>query len=99
MMYPLVAILLIGILRGDRKLYQYVLPLASIGWIIALYHSLLQWKIIPEYAAPCQAGISCTTLQVNLLGFITIPFMSLTAFTVIIPAMIIEWRTSHESRS
>lgn len=99
MMYPLVFILLIGILRGDRKLYQYVLPLASIGWVIALYHSLLQWKIIPEYVAPCQSGISCTTVQVNLMGFVTIPFMSLVAFTVIIATMTIEWRTSNEPRT
>lgn len=98
-MYPLVIILGVGILRRDLKLFQYALPLSIIGWCIALYHSLLQWKIIPEYAAPCQQGISCTTVQVNLLGFITIPFMSLAAFTVIIIAMIVEWRKTVEPRS
>lgn len=95
-MYPLAFILGIGILRGDKKLYQYVLPLASIGWMLALYHSLLQWKIIPENAAPCVQGISCTTIQVNLLGFITIPFMSLVAFSVIIAFMIVEWRKTRD---
>jgi disulfide bond formation protein DsbB len=98
-MYPLVVILGVGILRKDTKLYQYVLPLATIGWIIALYHSLLQWKIIPDKLAPCVQGISCTTVQVHLLGFITIPFMSFVAFTVIIALMLIEWKGSHESRS
>jgi disulfide bond formation protein DsbB len=101
-MYPLAIILGIGILRGDRKLYQYVLPLAGIGWLIALYHSLLQWKIIPDALAPCVAGISCTTIQVNLLGFITIPFMALAAFTLIIGFMILEWkgtRSTNEQRS
>lgn len=92
-MYPIVIILVIGILRGDRKLHQYVLPLAIIGWLIAGYHTLLQWKILPDSLAPCVEGISCTTLQVNLLGFITIPFMSLVAFTVIIASMIVEWRS------
>lgn len=98
-MYPLVIILAIGILRGDRKLHQYVLPLAVIGWLLAAYHSLLQWKIIPDSLAPCVEGISCTTLQVNLLGFITIPFMSLVAFTVIIASMIVEWRSERGQRS
>lgn len=95
-MYPLAFIIGVGILRGDKKLYQYVLPLASVGWLIALYHSLLQWKILPENVAPCVQGISCTSIQVNLLGFITIPFMSLAAFSVIIAFMIVEWRKSRD---
>lgn len=98
-MYPLVIILAIGILRGDRKLWQYVLPLAGIGWLLAAFHTLLQWKIIPDAVAPCVQGISCTSVQVNLLGFITIPFMALVAFTVIIAAMIVEWRSDREPRS
>lgn len=98
-MYPIVIILAIGILRGDRKLHQYVLPLAIIGWLIAGYHTLLQWKILPDELAPCLEGISCTSLHVNLLGFITIPFMSLVAFTVIIVSMIIEWRSERGQRS
>lgn len=99
MMYPLVLIIGIGILRTEKKLYQYVLPVAGIGWVIAAYHSLLQWKIIPDALAPCVEGISCTTVQINYLGFITIPFMSLVAFTVIIACMLIEWRITRESRS
>lgn len=98
-MYPLVLIIGIGILRTEKKLYQYVLPVAGIGWVIAAYHSLLQWKIIPDALAPCVEGISCTTVQINYLGFITIPFMSLVAFTVIIACMLIEWRITRESRS
>lgn len=96
MMYPLVVILAVGILRKERQLWQYVLPIAGIGWLIAAYHTLLQWKIIPDTLAPCVEGVSCTTIQVNLLGFITIPFMSLVAFTVIIGAMIFEWRSERE---
>jgi disulfide bond formation protein DsbB len=98
-MYPLVIILGVGILRRDRALYQYALPLATIGWAIALYHTLLQWKILPDSLAPCTLGVSCTTVQVHLLGFITIPFMSFLAFTVIIAFMLIEWKGTHEQRS
>ncbi len=100
-MYSLPFILGVGILRKDAKLYEYVLPLASVGWAVAFYHTLLQWKIIPDQLAPCATGISCTTVQVSLLGFITIPFMSLVAFTVVISLMLLEWKgvSPNESRS
>lgn len=87
LMYPLVFILAVGILRKDRGVVWYALPLAIVGWAIALYHTLLQWNIIPEAAAPCLQGISCTTVQINLLGFITIPFMAFVAFSVIVGAL------------
>jgi disulfide bond formation protein DsbB len=83
-MYPLVIVVGVGILRRDGTWPYTALPLAAIGWLIALYHSLLQWSIIPEKLAPCVEGISCTSKQIDWLGFITIPFMSLVAFTAII---------------
>ena len=51
-LYPLVAILTVGILRGDKKVYLYVLPLSISGLIIAIYHNLLYYKIIPESIKP-----------------------------------------------
>lgn len=84
MMYAIPFILGVGIYYKDKLVDRYVWPLATIGWVIALYHTLLQWKIIPEYAAPCQAGISCTTVQINYFGFMTIPFGSLVAFSGIL---------------
>lgn len=81
MMYTIPIVLGLGIYYKDKKVDRYVLPMAIIGWVVAFYHTLLQWKIIPEYAAPCQAGISCTSIQINWFGFMTIPFMSLVAFS------------------
>ena len=83
LMYPLVLIIAVGILRKDKKLYQYVFPLSILGWLIAFYHVLLQKGILPEVVAPCVLGASCTTKYVGYFGFITIPVMSLAAFTVI----------------
>ncbi len=89
-MYPLVVILAVGILRNDKKnLPYYVLPLSSIGWLIAFYQVLLQAKILPERIAPCTTGVSCTTVYGLWLGFITIPILSLAAFTLITLCMII----------
>ncbi|QQR54568.1 disulfide bond formation protein B [Candidatus Peregrinibacteria bacterium] len=88
-MYPLVFILAVGILTRDVKVYLYALPLSLIGFGIAVYHNLLYWEIIPESLAPCRAGISCTTKFFEWFGFITIPFMSLTAFTVITVSLLL----------
>ncbi|SRR6266403_856980 len=88
-MYPLVVITTVGILKKDKVFPFYVLPLGMIGWIIALYHNLLYYHILPESIAPCQAGISCTSRQLELFGFFTIPLGSFIAFTLIIICTII----------
>jgi disulfide bond formation protein DsbB len=82
-MYPLALILGVGIVRKDKNVFTYVLPLSIIGWVIALYHNLLYYNIIPHSLAPCTAGVSCTTKYFAWFGFITIPLLSFTAFTVI----------------
>lgn len=83
-MYPLVLILGLGILKKDKGLFDYAFPLAIIGWIIALYHNLLYYQILPEAMAPCKAGISCTTRYIEWFGFLTIPLLSLIGFTIIL---------------
>lgn len=82
-MYPIVVLAIIGILRSDKNLAINVLSLSIPGLIISIYHNLLYWKILPESVAPCMLGISCTTKQLEWLGFITIPFMALSAFIII----------------
>lgn len=79
-MYPLVVIIAAGIVLGDSKWRWYALPLSLVGLGFAVYHNLLYYHIIPESLAPCMEGISCTSRQIEWLGFITIPLLSLTAF-------------------
>ena len=87
-MYPLVAIIAVGILRKDKGLPYYVLPLSLLGFAVAAYHNLLYYGILPESLVPCRAGISCTIHFFAWFGFITIPFLSLMAFTVVSICMI-----------
>jgi disulfide bond formation protein DsbB len=93
-MYPLVVILAIGIWKKDKNLPLFVLPLSIIGMIIAIYHNLLYYSIIPESSAPCTLGISCTTKFIEWFGFITIPFLSLIGFISITILMILykKWK-------
>lgn len=95
-MYSLPFIIGIGLSRRDRGWPYTALPLLGIGWIIATFHTLLQWHIIPDKLAPCVAGVSCTTRQINWFGFITIPFMSWISFSGIIVLTVIYMRSKHE---
>lgn len=87
--YPLVAIFAVGILKKDKLVNYYAWPLIATGWLISLYHNLLYYNILPEAAAPCAAGVSCTTRFFAWFGFVTIPLLSFTAFTILGACMLI----------
>lgn len=91
-MFPLAFILGVGVYRKDTNAAYYVLPLSIVGSVIALYHSLLQWGIIKEAVQVCSIDSSCVVPQINWLGFITIPFMSLVSFLVITGLMVMQVR-------
>ena len=82
-MYPLALVLALGLFPHDPKIVRYAGALAGIGWLIALYHVLLVAGIIPESAQPCVQGIPCSQTHISLLGFLSIPVMSLLTFTLI----------------
>ena len=82
-MYPLVLIIGIGIATQDRGWKKYALPLTLIGLVISVYHNLLYYGFIPEAITPCTEGVPCNAVQIELLGFITIPLMGLAAFVAI----------------
>lgn len=83
-MYPLVAIITVGILKKDKNLPYYVLPLSITGLIISIYHNLIYYHIISENFVPCGVNdVSCTTKFFAWFGFITIPLLSLLAHLII----------------
>lgn len=83
-MFPLAVILLMGLHPLDIRVVRYALPLALIGLLFAVYHSLLFYGLIPESLQPCRQGISCADDSMLLLGFLPIPLLSLVAFAVIL---------------
>jgi disulfide bond formation protein DsbB len=82
-MYPLAIILGIAAFNNEINMKKYVLPLSIIGGSISLYHYLVQK--VPGFAdiKPCVQGVPCNIQYINWFGFVTIPFLALTAFTLI----------------
>ena len=87
LMYPLVILLGIASYRQDRAIVPYVLPLSILGGSISLFHYLEQK--IPGFGVPevCRQGVPCSVEYINWLGFVTIPFLALSAFTLITLAL------------
>jgi len=81
-MYPVVVITSVGLLARDRRVASYLWPLVLAGLAVAVYHNLLYYHLIPESITPCAKGVSCTDRQIEWLGFITIPLLSLSGFVV-----------------
>lgn len=93
-MFPLAILLPLFISKNSKDAGFYLLPISIIGLLISAYHNLLYYGLIPESIAPCINGISCTTRQLEWFGFITIPLLSLTAFTLITILLLLHRRST-----
>ena len=85
LMYPLVTLLAVSILRDDRNIHWYVLPLSLAGMAVSLYHFLLVLQVLPP---PACAGVPCSIDYLapyftGPLSFIRIPSLAFAAFTII----------------
>jgi len=96
-MYPLVAVLAVGVFSRDERAWRYGLPLALVGAGTAWYHYLIQR--VPAIAPPgvCRGGVPCTVQYIDWLGFVTIPFLAGTAFVII--ALLLGWNALASRRS
>ncbi len=81
-MYPQPLLLYMAFMRIEKTLTPYLILMNTVGAIIALYHIIIQH--MPNLSIlPCRMGeVSCTTVQTAWYGYITIPVMAFTAFTL-----------------
>lgn len=86
--FPLVFVLAAGLFPFDPKIVRYALPLAVVGWLVAVFHMLLVAGYIPESITPCTQGVPCSQVQIEWFGFITIPLLSVVASSIIIALLI-----------
>jgi disulfide bond formation protein DsbB len=86
--FPLALLLPVGLFPFDRRVVRYAAPLLAGGWLVALYHLLLVYGVIPENLQPCRIGVSCKDVQIEWFGFVTIPLLSFLALSAMIALMI-----------
>lgn len=83
-MYPIPILFLTSMLKKSKEVFLYSLPLSLIGFIIAGYHYYMQLN--PNPYAPCGDvgfSVSCSENFFTHFGYITIPWMSFSAFLII----------------
>ncbi|MEF3303708.1 disulfide oxidoreductase [Paenibacillus sp. GYB003] len=91
LMYPQVFLLGIAAVR-KQQVYMYVLPMTILGGCISLYHYLMEkTDLFPSNSFSCGI-VPCDAQYINWFGFVTIPFLALTAFTLITAIHLVLWR-------
>lgn len=93
-MFPILFILTVGILRRDKNLGYYTLPLSITGLLISIYHNFVYYGVISENLTPCRIDVPCNKVQLELFGFITIPLLSLIAFAIITSCIAVALKTN-----
>lgn len=93
-MFPLVLILPLGLFPYDAKVIRYALPLALVGWVIAVFQVLLVAGVIPEGLKPCSQGVPCSEVQIQWFGFVNIPMLSFIAFTAMNALLVVARKRS-----
>ena len=81
-MYSLAIITSIAAIRKD-DIRVYVIALASIGAVISAYHWLLE-RFPGIDAGVCSTAVPCDLVWFEKVGFVTLPFMALTAFCAVL---------------
>lgn len=82
LMYPLTLLLGVATFREDRSVVRYALPLSLLGFLVSSYHILVE-RFPSLGSGLCSTGVPCSLKYIEWFGFITIPTMSLGAFTLI----------------
>jgi len=81
-MYPMAVILPIGLVRRDRNVRLYALPLALIGLAVSARHVWVQQ--FPDDGGSCEISAPCSVKLVDAYGFLSIPMMTGLSFGLII---------------
>jgi disulfide bond formation protein DsbB len=95
-MYPLVIVIGVAYVQKNVRIALTTMIFAIIGGCISLYHYGIQKLTFLADSAPSCGQVPCTGQYINWLGFITIPFLALTAFILTAGMSIYLWKTLKE---
>jgi len=93
-MFPMALILPFGLFPFDRNVVRSALPLAVLGGLVAAFHVLLVAGVIPERIKPCTQGVPCSEKVIEWFGFVTIPLLSVAAFSTIAVLLVLAYNRS-----
>lgn len=99
LMYPQVILLGIAAVRRQTSIYAYVLPMTLLGACISTYHYLMEktdWFKSNSFSCGI---VPCDLEYINWFGFITIPFLALTAFVLLSAIHVVLWRIDAAKRA
>jgi hypothetical protein len=95
-MYPLALLLLIAMLRRDRHIAWYAVPIAAIGALLSLRHRYLELN--PTFGpGGCSIDVPCSAVWFERLGFVTLAVMALFGFVSIIVLLTVRFPTDDPS--
>lgn len=97
-MYPLVIVIGIAYIQKNVRIALTVLVFSVIGGGISVYHYGIQKLAFLSETAPSCGQVPCTGQYINYLGFITIPFLALTAFIILAGMSIYLWKSMKEEK-
>jgi len=89
-MYPLAAILLVGLLLRDHRVRWYAAPFVVVGAPLSLYHWLMERGVFAESSA-CAITVPCAVPWFEELGYVTLAFMALSGFLCIGSLLVVDW--------
>lgn len=82
-MYPLVFLFGLACYFKDKNIYKYAAPLVIVGWVIALYHNYIYYQGVQNTVCSINNASSCIIPYFTKFGYIGIPIMSLSAFSLL----------------
>lgn len=98
LMYPLVIILGVAYAQKNARIAVTSLVFSIIGACISAYHYSIQKLSFMQEVAPACGRVPCTGEYINYFGFITIPFLALVAFILIIISSTLVLKSMKEER-
>ncbi len=88
-MYALAVILVVAALRRDWGVRPYALALAFPGAVVSIYHYVIERRPSLEVGSSCDPNNPCTITLIWKFHYISIPFMALSAFVLVITVLLV----------
>ena len=90
-------LLIVAMLRREKSIVSYLLPLSILGAIVSIYHSMVQWGYGGSLLGCTSTGGECAKVYILSHGYITIPLMAFTTFAYLILISILYQKSKNQS--